>query len=158
MLKNIFLCFLCLFLSSCAIKNKTQSQSVFVVLKNSQIKFNDYGFLYQGKNDINLELYSASKALFTLKIADNICINGVCYTKKLFNKKFFNYEYYDDFLKDLILQKAIFNNKNKIINSCGFIQELKSKDYEIFYEVCDGKMSFSEKKSNIKFSITRIKN
>ncbi|AJC86985.1 hypothetical protein [Campylobacter sp. RM16704] len=158
-MKNLFqiffLCFLCVFFSSCTLK-KPQSQGVYVVLKTPQMKFADYGFLYERQKSVKLELYNASKALFELKITDKICINGVCYTKKLFNKRFFNYEYYDDFLQDIILKKPIFSGKNKQINSCGFSQKLLSKNYDIFYEVCNGNINFSDKKSKIKFSIKSI--
>ncbi|MCR2074945.1 hypothetical protein CLC19215_07855, partial [Campylobacter lari subsp. concheus] len=54
----VFLCFVCVFLSSCAIKNKTQAQSAYVILKTPQFKFADYGFLYKGKKFTSLELYS----------------------------------------------------------------------------------------------------
>ncbi|OCX42904.1 hypothetical protein A7X81_06730 [Campylobacter ornithocola] len=152
----VFLCFICVLLSSCALKTKIQSQSTYIILKTPQIKFADYGFLYEGKNLTKLEFYNSSKVLFELKITDKICINGVCYTKILFNKRFFNYEYYDDFLQDLILKKPIFYGKNKQITSCGFTQKIMSKNYDIFYEVCNGYMSFNEKKSKVKFSMKSL--
>ncbi|EGK8089942.1 hypothetical protein IO411_001628, partial [Campylobacter lari] len=72
LLQIVFLCFVCVFLSSCALKSKTQSQSAYIVLKTPQFRFADYGFLYEGKNFTSLELYSASKALLELKIMDKI--------------------------------------------------------------------------------------
>ncbi|AJC85444.1 hypothetical protein IMC75_03050 [Campylobacter peloridis] len=156
--KLAFLCFLCLFLSSCALKNKMQSQSAFVVLKTPQFKFSDYGFLYQGKNITQLELYNASRVLFKLQITDKICINGICYAKTLFNQKFFNYEHYDDFLQDVISKKPIYQGKNEIQNSCGFSQKLKTKNYDIYYEVCGNNINFNDKKSKIKFSIKLVDN
>ncbi|WP_139471081.1 hypothetical protein [Campylobacter armoricus] len=156
LLQIVFLCFFCVFLSSCALKNKTQSQGVYVVLKTPYIKFADYGFLYKGKKITRLELYNASKALFELKIDDKICINGVCYAKLSFNEKFFNYKYYEGFLHDLIYKKPIFYEKNKQATSCGFTQKIVSKNYDIFYEVCNGYMSFSEKKSKVKFSMKSL--
>ncbi|EAJ1254964.1 hypothetical protein A0Y59_07255 [Campylobacter lari] len=156
LLQIVFLCFVCVFLSSCALKSKTQAQSTYVILKTPEFKFADYGFLYKGKNFTSLEFYSASKALLELKISDKICVNGVCYAKTFFNKRFFNNEYYDDFLQDLIYKKPIFYGKNKQATSCGFTQKIISKNYDIFYEVCDKNMSFNDKKSKIKFSIRSI--
>ncbi|EGK8089982.1 hypothetical protein IO411_001675 [Campylobacter lari] len=59
-------------------------------------------------------------------------------------------------MQDLIYKKPIFYGKNKQITSCGFTQNIISKNYDIFYEVCDKNMSFSDKKSKIKFSIKSI--
>ncbi|WP_291951945.1 hypothetical protein [Campylobacter sp.] len=157
-LKQVFLFFLCIFLSSCALKNKINSQSVFVVLKTPQIKFADYGFLYEKNKSIIMELYNTSKPVLELKITDKICINGVCYLKQNFNKKFFNYEYYGDFLQELISKKQLYKGKNTTLTPCGFSQRLMSKNYDIFYEVCDNNMSFIDKQSKIKFSIVYTSN
>lgn len=153
----LFLLAILVFLNSCTTKDlKINSQSVFVLLKSPWLKFNDYGFLYEGKDFTRLELYSASKALFELKINDKICINNLCYEKKLFNQKYFAYEHYENFLKDLLRQKALYNGKNKIITNCGFKQEITHKKYHIVYEVCDQKTKFIDKKAKINFSLTKI--
>lgn len=156
--KKVFLFILCVFLSACSTKIQINPKSTFVVLKTPQIKFSDYGFLYRRDKMTILELYNASKPIFELKIMDKICVNGVCYTKQNFNKKFFNYEHYNDFVQDLINKKQIYQGKNAILTSCGFNQELISKNYNIFYEVCGENMNFTDRQSKIKFSITDIGN
>ncbi|QOR01173.1 MULTISPECIES: hypothetical protein [unclassified Campylobacter] len=152
----IFLGFVCVVLGACAMKNKTHTQSAYIVLKTPQIKFADYGFLNKGSHLTKLEFYNASKVLFELKITDQICINSVCYAKKKFNQRFFNNAYYEDFLEDIIHKKPIFYGKNKKNHSCGFSQKISSKNYDISYEVCDESINFSDIKNKIKLSIKPI--
>ncbi|EAJ4767347.1 hypothetical protein D3583_09455, partial [Campylobacter jejuni] len=109
-------------------------------------------------NALNLEVYKLGQAFFELKIKDKICINAVCYDKKVFNQKFFKNVYYDDILSDILKANALWQGKNLEKTDCGFEQNLKAKNYEIFYQVCDNKVSFFDKISHTKIILTHIQN
>ncbi|EJA9299317.1 hypothetical protein MUK15_001030 [Campylobacter coli] len=158
-MRKIFIFFLILFFSACALKNQDySSQKMKVVFSTPTIKINDFGFLKKENNALNLEVYKLGQAFFELKIKDKICINAVCYDKKVFNQKFFKNVYYDDILSDILKANALWQGKNLEKTDCGFEQNLKAKNYEIFYQVCDNKVSFFDKISHTKIILTHIQN
>ncbi|EFU0585455.1 hypothetical protein TY756_001848, partial [Campylobacter jejuni] len=53
---------------------------------------------------------------------------------------------------------ALWQGKNLEKTDCGFEQNLKAKNYEIFYQVCDNKVSFFDKISHTKIILTHIQN
>jgi len=143
--------------TACALKNTNyNSQSLLVTINSSSLKINDLGFLKSSKHTLNLEIYKLGKPFFTIKINDKICLNKICYEKKIFNQKFFQNAYYEDFLEDILNAKALWNAQNLQKTSCGFYQNLNTKNYEIFYEVCEGEIKFNDKISKIKISLRKI--
>lgn len=125
-----------------------------MLLNTPMIKINDAGFLKKESKALNLEIYKLGQAFFELKIRDNICLNAVCYDKITFNQKFLKNAYYDDILKDILEAKPLWNGKNIQKTQCGFIQKLSGVNYEIFYEICDNKISFFDKISRVKIVLT----
>ncbi|MBM0636820.1 hypothetical protein LNU06_01390 [Campylobacter sp. VicNov18] len=154
-------CFICLFVylfCACSVKNQNFStQSVKTLIVSPMIKINDVGFLKKENNALNLELYKLGQAFFEIKIKDKICINFVCYDKKVFNQKFFKNEYYEDILSDILNANALWQGRNLQKINCGFKQNIKAKNYEIFYQVCDDKVSFFDKISGIKILLTAFR-
>ncbi len=156
-MKKIFIFFLLLFFSACALKNQEYpSQKMKVVFNTPAIKINDFGFLKKENKALNLEVYKLGQAFFKLKIREDICLNSVCYSKTVFNQKFFKNTYYEDILKDILEAKPLWNGKNIEKTQCGFKQKLNSTNYEIFYEVCDNKISFFDKISHIKIILVKF--
>ncbi|EAL0080073.1 hypothetical protein BGG37_03240 [Campylobacter lari] len=156
-MKKIFIFFLLLFFSACALKNQEYpSQKMKVVFNTPAIKINDFGFLKKENKALNLEVYKLGQAFFKLKIREDICLNSVCYSKTVFNQKFFKNTYYEDILKDILEAKPLWNSKNIEKTQCGFNQKLNSVNYEIFYEVCDNKISFFDKISHIKIILVKF--
>lgn len=156
-MKKIFIFFLLLFFSACALKNQEYpSQKMKVVFNTPAIKINDFGFLKKENKALNLEVYKLGQAFFKLKIREDICLNSVCYSKIVFNQKFFKNTYYEDILKDILEAKPLWNGKNIEKTQCGFNQKLNSANYEIFYEVCDNKISFFDKISHIKIILVKF--
>ncbi len=154
--------FLGLLLSACASKASfSKSQAVYVVLNSPQIKFADAGFLYQNPTETRLEVYKLAQALFALHIkGSKICLNGFCTSKGSFNEKFFQNAHYDELLSDILSSKPLYNGLNLKKNECGFEQKITSKSakFDIFYQVCDEKISFNDKKARLKFTLTRMEN
>ncbi|ECH5256970.1 hypothetical protein FPW35_03075 [Campylobacter coli] len=158
-MRKIFIFFLILFFSACALKNQDySSQKMKVVFSTPTIKINDFGFLKKENKALNLEVYKLGQAFFKLKIREDICLNSVCYSKMVFNQKFFKNVYYDDILSDILKANALWQGKNLEKTDCGFEQNLKAKNYEIFYQVCDNKVSFFDKISHTKIILTHIQN
>lgn len=158
MLRKIFIFFLILFFSACALKNRDySSQKMKVVFSTPTIKINDFGFLKKENKALNLEVYKLGQAFFKLKIREDICLNSVCYSKMVFNQKFFKNAYYEDILKDILEAKPLWNGKNMQKTQCGFNQNLNSANYEIFYEICDNKISFVDRISRIKIVLMNFK-
>lgn len=156
-MKKIFIFFLLLFFSACALKNQEYpNQKMKVVFNTPAIKINDFGFLKKENKALNLEVYKLGQAFFKLKIREDICLNSVCYSKTVFNQKFFKNTYYEDILKDILEAKLLWNGKNIEKTQCGFNQKLNSSNYEIFYEVCDNKISFFDKISHIKIILVKF--
>ncbi len=156
-MKKIFIFFLLLFFSACALKNQNySSQKMKVVFNTPAIKINDFGFLKKENKALNLEVYKLGQAFFKLKIREDICLNSVCYSKTVFNQKFFKNTYYEDILKDILEAKSLWNGKDMQKTQCGFNQSLNSANYEIFYEVCDNKISFFDKTSHIKIILVKF--
>lgn len=156
-MKYCFALALAFFLCACSVKNQNfSSQSLMILIASPMIKINDAAFLKKENNALNLEVYKLGQAFFELKIKDKICINAVCYDKKVFNQKFFKNEYYEDILSDILNAKALWQGKNLQSTSCGFKQDLKAKNYAIFYQVCDDKISFFDRISRIKIDLVRM--
>ncbi|MBZ7935132.1 hypothetical protein H2279_00525 [Campylobacter sp. B0100352/1] len=151
-MKKIFFFFLIIFFfNACAIKNQNNlSQSIAIIINSPFLKMSDFGFLIKENQTLNLEVYHLGQAFFNLKIKDKICLNAACYDKKVFNKKFFKNEYYDDILSDILNAKPLWQGKNLQKTASGFKQNLKAKNYEIFYEVSKNKISFFDTVSRIK--------
>ncbi|EAL6423287.1 hypothetical protein DSW09_03740, partial [Campylobacter coli] len=81
-MRKIFIFFLILFFSACALKNQDySSQKMKVVFSTPTIKINDFGFLKKENKALNLEVYKLGQAFFKLKIREDICLNSVCYSK-----------------------------------------------------------------------------
>jgi hypothetical protein len=66
-----------LFLSGCATKQEiTSSETYVITIKNKQIALSDTGFINQGKDYTNVQIFSAGSVLFNLEMmGSNICLN-----------------------------------------------------------------------------------
>lgn len=156
-MKRIFFLFIALFFGACASKNTSfNSQSVLLSVSSNSMRFSEAGFLKENSKTLDLEIYKLGQAFFELKIRDKICLNSVCYDKKNFNEKFFQNAYYDDILKDILLAKPLWKGHNLEKNECGFSQKLKKSSYDIFYEVCDDKSTFFDKKTKMKIILKKF--
>ncbi len=129
---------------------------MMVLISSPAIKINDVAFLKRENQTLNLEVYNLGQAFFKLKIKDKICLNTVCYDKKVFNQKFLKNEYYEDILNDILNARTLWQGKNLEKTNCGFNQNLKAKNYEIFYQVCGGKLGFFDRISGIKIILNRL--
>ncbi|MSN95741.1 hypothetical protein F1B92_00775 [Campylobacter sp. FMV-PI01] len=151
--KNIFfLIFIGIFFVSCAKTGLNRSKSAIFTIKSPLIKINDAGFIDFGKKKIRLQIYNSGVGLFEMDIKDKICYNGICEDEIKFNEKFFKFKHYRGFFKDILAKKPIYNAKNLIKTECGFRQEV----INLQYEICNKKISFNDKKNEIKIIIKEM--
>lgn len=145
-----------LFFSGCMLKNAPkQSTSVFFAINSPNLKINDAGFIHHYNNYTTLQIYNLGVSILKIDIKDKICINSVCINKREFNKKYLLNEHYDDFLNDIINQKAIYKKQNLKKTDCGF-KQIISKNY-IKYELCNNKSVFEDTKNGIKIILRLVK-
>ncbi|AXP09468.1 hypothetical protein N4T57_06575 [Campylobacter hepaticus] len=158
-MKYCFIAVLVFFIYGCSVKNQNAStQSLNTLIISPMVKIHDVAFLKKENHMLNLEVYKLGRAFFQIKIKDKICLNFICYDKEVFNQKFFKNIYYEDILKDILNKNVLWQGRNIEKTSCGFKQNLKSKNYEIFYQVCYDKVSFFDNISGIKIVLTYIQN
>jgi len=149
---------LVLFFIGCSVKTPyTSSQSYFVVIKNSQLALADTGFIKKREGDLNLQLFSASTPIFDLHVKGSVCIDLLCLDRTSFNKKFFGYGHYENFVDDLFNMQPIYNQTNLIKHKDGFEQKIKTKNYNIIYEVNNGNLYFKDMKNKILIKLKELK-
>jgi len=152
MKKLLHVSFLVLFfLSGCAVKkNITTSETYVITIKNKQIALSDTGFINQGQDYTNVQIFSAGSVLFNLEMmGNNICLDGRCMDKLSFNQQFFQEEHYAGLMQDIITKQPIFEGKNLHQTNHGFEQELDFPHSHIIYKIEDSNLSFRDTKRGV---------
>ncbi len=145
------------FVLGCSIKVPMErSQSVSVLIKSKKMRFYDIGFIRSNSKQVNLQLFNGGVAILDLDIKDDTCINKICYKRQSFNIDFLGYKYYDDFLKDIIMQKPIYNGKNLKLHVDGFTQNISTSHYDIYYKVGKNETYFKDSANKIVIKIQKI--
>jgi len=154
-MKYLYLIFFLLF-SGCSVKNFSSKESKIVVIKSPKLKFNDIGYIKDDGSYVRLELYSAGVAIESIDIKHLVCTKQGCITKSKFNKEYLHPSYPNDILRNILLKKPIFGGENLKKLSSGFIQNIKSKDYNIKYKVTPKEVFFKDRKNKIILKIKDI--
>ncbi|HIP20441.1 MAG TPA: hypothetical protein EYG70_04895 [Sulfurimonas sp.] len=158
MLRSISSLFFVLFLfSSCSIKNYEHSKSKIIIIKTKNLKFSDLGFVKNSANAVRLELFVAGQNIQNIEINHLICLNEGCMTCSSFNSEYLNENYPDTILQNIILGKAIYEQKNFQRNKYGFEQRIQNAEVDILYKVNQNEIYFKDKKNKILFKIKDIK-
>ncbi|PHS58548.1 MAG: hypothetical protein COB17_02950 [Sulfurimonas sp.] len=151
-MKHLLLIFI-FFFSACSVKNYEFTQTKIITIKSPKIKFSDLGYIRNTRDTIELELFVAGKAIQKISINHLICVSDGCMTKSGFNEDYLNEVYPDDILQNILLAKAIYNSKNKVLTKDGFEQYIKNENVDIKYIVEKKSTYFKDKKNNILFKI-----
>ena len=140
-----------LFLTGCATKQEiTSSETYIITIKNKQIALSDTGFINQGKDYTNVQIFSAGSVLFNLEIiGSNICLDGRCMDKLAFNQQFFQEDHYAGLMQEIIAKQPIYEGKNLHQSSNGFEQELDLKNSHLVYKVEGSNLTFRDTKNGI---------
>ena len=147
-----------LFLSGCATKQEiTSSETYVITIKNKQIALSDTGFINQGKDYTNVQIFSAGSVLFNLEImGNNICLDGRCLDKLAFNQQFFQEEHYAGLMQEIIAKQPIYEKKNLKQTSNGFEQELELSNSHIVYKVEGSNLTFRDTKNGIVLRLKQL--
>lgn len=152
MKKLLHVSLLCLlFLSGCAVKKEISTSETYVItIKNKQIALSDTGFVNQGNDYTNVQIFSAGSVLFNLEITGgNICLDGRCLDKLSFNQQFLQAEHYAELMQEVIAKKPIYEGKNLQKTSNGFEQELELPHSHLVYKVDGANLTFRDTKNSI---------
>lgn len=146
------------FLSGCATKQEiTSSETYVITIKNKQIALSDTGFINQGKDYTNVQIFSAGSVLFNLEImGSNICLDGRCLDKLAFNQQFFQEEHYAELMQEIIAKQPIYERKNLKQTSNGFEQELELSNSHIVYKVEGSNLTFRDTKNGIVLRLKQL--
>lgn len=150
--------FLAIFIvSGCGIKQEISSSKAYLVtIKTPQMALSDTGFLNQGKEYAQLQIFSAGAVLFHLEVSKRICLDGRCLEKIEFNKHFFGTEHYAELMNDIIAKNALYDGVNRQETVDGFSQEIHLPQTSIVYRVQGDARYFKDSKQGILLRLTPL--
>ncbi len=155
-MKYTLLIFMLIF-SSCSVKNYEKTESKIIIIKSPKIKFADLGYIRNSDKKIELELFIAGKVVDKISINHLICVKDGCMSKSGFNEDYLHFSYPDDTLQNILLARAIYDNKNIQKTADGFEQNIKNEYVNISYKVTQDITFFKDKKNRIIFKIKNTK-
>jgi len=158
--KSFSLLFAMLLLSACATPEYIKQESIFIVFKTPTFKHADLGFVYEGKDEMKVEIYSNGQPVMALTIGEeNICMSLLeCMDKKSFNKSVLSEHYPIGTLENIFKGKEVFSGEKSIKTSNGFTQNItKTDEYNINYSVSTKQIIFRDKINDILIKIKRLK-
>ncbi|WP_415397480.1 hypothetical protein [Sulfurimonas sp. CS5] len=155
-MKYLLIAFALLF-SACSIKNYEITQTKIFIIKSPKLKFADLGYLRNSQKSIELELFTAGKAIEKITINHLICMSEGCMTKNSFNKDYLNESYPSEILQNILLAQAIYDGKNRVQTQEGFEQKIEDENVNITYRVSSNVIYFKDKKNKIIFKIKDTK-
>jgi len=140
-----------IFLSGCAVKQTINSSETYIItIKNKQVALSDTGFINQGNDYTNVQIFTAGSVLFNLEImGNNICLEGHCLDKLSFNQQFFQEEHYAGLMQEIIAKQPIYEGRNMLKMSNGFAQEIELQNSHIVYKVEGSNLTFRDTKNGI---------
>lgn len=139
-----------IFLAGCSTKHAVHlSEPYLITIKTPQMAFSDTGFLNQGDNYTQLQIFSAGSVLLNLEMSESICLDGSCFDRLTFNKRFFGAEHYETLLSDIVYKKPLFNGINAIQTPAGFSQTITLEEATIVYSVEGDIRFFKDTKNGI---------
>jgi len=138
-----------LFFYGCSIKNYEITKTKVIVIKSPKLKFADVGYIRSSGKNIEVELFTAGRAVEKITINHLICTSKGCMSKGGFNKDYLNDSYPNDILQNIILGKKIYSGKNFLKIQSGFCQHIKNRHVDITYKVNPHAIYFKDKTNKI---------
>ena len=157
-MKYFFVSVIVLFLTACSIKNYEQTETKILTLKTPKIKFSDIAYLRHTDSALELELFVAGHVFKKIIIDHLICVSKEgCMTKQGFNDEYLSNAYPENILQNILLGHKIFEGKNLIKDSAGFMQRIVTKDVNIKYIVKQKVIYFKDRKNHILLRVKDVK-
>ena len=144
-------------LSGCALKKYEKNEASLIIIKTPQLKFADLGYIRTNMDEVRVDLFTAGQLMQSITINHLICVDDGCMTKSDFNADYLHPSYPDDLILDVLLARPIFEKALLEKTEMGFIQELKSTEYNIIYRIENGNIYFKDKQNNFLIKISKTK-
>ncbi len=144
-------------LGGCAPKSYEINESRLIILKTPKIKYADLGYIRSNKDEVRADLFIAGSLIQSLEVSTLVCVNEGCLSKSAFNEDYLHPSYPDDLIVNVLLGRPIFDKTSLQKTDKGFIQELKSTDYNVIYKVEDGDISFKDRQNKLIIKIFKVK-
>jgi len=124
-----------LFFVSCSTTpthNKSmKSKTISISMKSPKLRFSGVSFVKFNNSKVNMNIKILNAPNIRISIYKDVCINGICLSKKEFNYKYFNYRYPDSLLENIIKARPIFKALNIKRNKKGFTQTIAKITYVV---------------------------
>ncbi len=145
-----------LFLTACT-KQYEKSESRLIIIKSKHLRYADLGYLYRNSDEVRADLFVAGKLVERLEVSTLVCVNEGCLTKAGFNERYLHPSYPDDLILNVLLARPIFEQASLQRTPTGFIQTLKSDQYNIIYKIENGDIYFKDKQNRLMIKISKLK-
>ncbi len=156
-IKTLFILWASLiFLGGCA-KQYTKNESRLIIIKSKQLKYADLGYLRSNADEVRADLFIAGKLVESLQVSTLVCVNEGCLTKSTFNERYLHPSYPDDLILNVLLGRPIFEKASFQKTQEGFIQTLKSDEYNIVYKIENGNIFFKDRQNRLMIKISKLK-
>ena len=157
-IQTFFILWASLFLlSGCTAKKYEKNESSLIIIKTPQIKFADLGYIRKNRDEVRVDLFTAGQLIQSIEINNIVCVDDGCLTKSAFNTDYLHPSYPDDLLLDVLLARPIFDKASLEKTEMGFIQKLKSTEYNIVYRIENGNIYFKDKLNGLLIKISKTK-
>lgn len=157
--KIIVILFAGVLLNSCANKEYTKQQSVFIVFKTPAFRYADLGFIYQNSDEMKIEIYGSGQAIMSLHISESsVCMSLLeCMSKKSFNAHVLSAFYPESILENIFRGAVVFAGKGLQRTRNGFTQKImKANKYNVYYSVLNNEIEFHDTINHIIIKIKRM--
>jgi len=142
-------------ISGCGTKYYEKPQPALIVLKSSQLKYADMGFIYRGKSRIKVEIYSAGQPAFTLTIGKRICVDSGCMSEREFYKKYIHADYPCGTLAAIFSKRPIFGGEGLYEKDGKNVQRIdEAGKFDIIYTFDSTSARFKDRLNHILIKIT----
>lgn len=145
--KIILIMFAGMALNSCATKEYTKQESVFITFKTPTFKYADLGFMYRNSEEMKVEIYGSGQALMSLEISKkSVCMSLLeCMSKASFNQQVLSASYPESILENIFKGSEIFGGEGLVKTRNGFTQNIsKQNKYNINYSVLNNEITFHD--------------
>ncbi len=144
-------------LSGCTPRVYTINESCLIVIKTPKLKFADLGYIRRNTDEVRADLFIAGQLVQSVEVNRLVCVDEGCLSKSEFNEEYLHPSYPDDLILNVFLGRPIFERASLQKTEGGFIQTLKSDEYNIIYKVEYGKTYFKDKQNRFLIKISKIK-
>ena len=152
-----FLLVVSIVFGGCVQKHFTSKKTQIVTIKSPLLRFNDVGYILHNGESVELQIYSAGAAVERISVNHMVCTDKGCMSKAGFNETYLNAAYGEEFLKNILMRRPIYNGKNlhKLPNG-GFVQKIHNDYVDIVYKVEPHLLYFKDKRNRILIKFKEI--